>query len=249
MRNLMMVALLLVGLFFAFPVSAEESVSAEELLRRVDSALSVAEDFTATITLTTTARSGAEESRTMTVWQKGANQRMVKITAPARLRGVGLLAQSEGQLYIYLPSFNRVRRVAGQQRGEPFMGSNFTQDDLTRTSYGDRFRPELLEERDTHFRLNLLPLKPEDEPYSRLVIDVRKEDFQVSLIEIYEPGEAEVSRRLEARRFEDQEGQIVAMEIEAQDLRRQSRSVATFSDVQVNSGLSDSLFTQRYLQR
>ena len=219
------------------------------ILAEVDRAQAVAEDFTATLELTTRSRSGAEESRTMRVWQKGRNQRMVKLTAPARLRGVGLLAQDEGQLYIYLPSMGRVRRVAGQQRGEPFLGSNFTQDDLTRTNYGERFRPELIEESEEQWRVKLVPRKPDEEPYAYLILEVRKGDHQVAKIDVFEEGEAEPVRRIEARDFREVQGQWLAFEVEAVDLRRGSRSVAVLSEVEVNGGLEDSIFTQRYLQR
>ena len=224
-----------------------ETPSAQAILEQVDQALTVADDFTATIELVTTSASGSTEERTMDVWQKG-EKRMVKLTAPSRLRGVGLLAKSDDQLYLYLPSFGRVRRVAGQQRGESFMGSNFTQDDIARTNFSSRFNPEYVDQNDTHWNLRLRP-SDEDEPYTHLLIEVRKEDHQVSTILFFEEGSEEAVRRLTASDFKVIESQSLAHTVVVEELRTKSRSVATLSDVEVNAGLSDSIFTRRYLQR
>ncbi len=229
--------------------SADGSPDATEILKGVDRALSIAEDFRATIELVTTTASGRTEERTMTVAQKGQHQRLVQLTGPARLRGVGLLAKDEGQLYIYLPSFGRIRRVAGQQRGEPFLGSNFTQDDLSRTEFSGRFEPELADEDSEHWTVHLTPNEPDDEPYEHLVIKVRKEDHQVPEILFFEDGSQEPTRRLTASDFRREDNQVLAHTVIVEDLQSESRSVAKLSDVEVNTGLSDSLFTRRYLQR
>lgn len=242
-------ALLFALLFVPLMVSAESPDGAADILKKVDRTLTTADDFTATIELKTTSASGAVEERTMTVWQKGEHQRMVKITAPARLRGVGLLATGERQLYVYLPAFGRVRRVAGAQRGEPFMGSNFTQDDFSRTVFSDRFEPTKVKESETHITLRLVPKEPGSEPYSQLMLEVRKEDHQVSEILFFVPDNASPTRRLTASDFRIVETQSLAYEIVAEDLETKSRSVMSMSEVKVNTGLLDSHFSQRQLQR
>jgi outer membrane lipoprotein-sorting protein len=223
--------------------------SAATILEKVDRTLTTAEDFTATIELKTTTASGATEERTMTVWQKGQHQRMVKISAPARLRGVGLLATNERQLYVYLPAFGRVRRVAGAQRGESFLGSNFTQDDFSRTVFSDRFEPAMVSESATHYSLRLTPRDPGSEPYSHLLLEVRKEDHQVSQILFFVPGNASPTRRLVASDFRVIETQSLAHHIEVEDLETKSKSVLSILDARVNTGLEDAHFSQRQLQR
>ncbi|MFU8804550.1 MAG: outer membrane lipoprotein-sorting protein [Bradymonadaceae bacterium] len=243
-----------IGLFFVFLLLpavawAESSPDAASIMEKVDGALTMAEDFTATLELETTSASGATEGRTMTVWQKGKYQRMVKLTAPARLRGVGLLASGEDQLYVYLPAFGRVRRVAGRQRGEPFLGSNFTQDDFSRTVFSDRFRPAFVEENPTHWTLRLTPKEAGSEPYDHLLLEIRKEDHQVTQILFFEEDSKKPTRRLTATDFRLIDTQMLAYTIVAEDLKSQSRSVMTLSDVKVNTGIKDSVFTQRQLQR
>ena len=227
----------------------EDTPEASTILEGADRALAVAEDFTATIELTTTTASGRTEERTMTVSQKGQHQRLVQLTGPARLRGVGLLAKDEGQLYIYLPSFDRVRRVAGQQRGEPFLGSNFTQDDFSRTKFSHRFDPTLVDANDEYWTLQLTPKVADDEPYEKLILKVRTKDHQVPEILFFEDGSEEPTRRLTASDFRVKDSQSLAHQIVVEDLKDDSRSVAKLSEVEVNTGMSDSRFTRRHLQR
>ncbi len=248
--NRWLFGLLFCGLILWASVAvAEEAPTGEELLRAVDAALIQAEDMTATLELVTTAASGATEERTLSVWQRGAHQRMVKLTAPARLRGVGLLAKSEDQLYVYLPAFGRVRRVAGQQRGEPFLGSNFTQDDFSRTVFSGRFVASLTEDGDEAAVLELRARESDEEAYPRMVMEVRKEDLQLVRLEFFRDGEEEPRRRLTFSEYRTVDGQPVAHQVVAEDLRSGSRSVATLSEVEVNTGLAASLFTRRQLQR
>ena len=241
--------LILCGFLLVAPstVWAEED-RGEEILRQVDAALTIAEDMTATIELTTTSGSGAVEERTLSVWQRGAHQRMVKLTAPARLRGVGLLAKSEDQLYVYLPAFGRVRRVAGRQRGEAFLGSHFTQDDFSRTVFSGRFQGSLREERGEIYVVELRP-RSSDEPYERVIMEVSKESFQIQALEFVESGQGEAGRRLTFSEYQVVSGQPVATRIVAEDRQSGGRSEARMSEVQINTGLQESLFTRRQLQR
>ncbi len=221
--------------------------SAAEILQKVDSVASSAADFSAKIELTTKEASGKETSRDILVWQKGDHKRMLKVTSPPRLKGVGLLATDEDQFYLYLPSFGRVRRVAGQRRGQPFLSSNFTQDDMVRIGYAKRFSPKLKSQDKDSWTLTLTPKKPDDEPYSSLTLKVRKADHVVSLVEFYKG--TKLARRLTATDVKVVQKTPLAHKIVAEDLEAKSTSTAVLSDVKTDTGLKDDFFSKRYLKR
>jgi hypothetical protein len=62
-----------------------------------------------------------------------ATARLMRISAPADMRGVGTLTIAHksvaDDLWVYLPSLRRVRRLVASNRRDPWMGSDF--------SYGD----------------------------------------------------------------------------------------------------------------
>lgn len=231
------------------PLIAQEKVDAAEILARVDRVATQAADFTARVELVTVDAKGTETPRSLTVWQKGNERRMLKITKPARLKGVGMLATSPDELYMYLPAFGRARRVAGQKRGQPFLGSNFTQDDMVRTAYEPRFTPTLTGEDDETWTLRLDPKKPKNEPHHHLVVTVRKSDAIIAAIDYHDGDGSKPSRRLEATEIRDVGKTRIAHRITVVNHADQSRSTLVLDDVKVDTGLDDSLFSKRHLTR
>lgn len=76
-----------------------------------------------------------DETRTlsMKVWTLGKDKALVKITSPAKEKGVGNL-RLELNFWQYLPNVNRVIKVPPSMMLQSWMGSDFTNDDLVRGS-------------------------------------------------------------------------------------------------------------------
>lgn len=227
----------------------ESPPGADAILRRVDDELTAVEDLRANCVLTITDASGSTDERKLTVMQKDDDKRLIQLTEPARLRGVGLLAKEEGQNYLYLPAMRRVRRIAGAERDEPFLDSDFTNDDLTRTTFSTRYRPELVDDGGEYWQLRLHPRQPDDDAYSKLRMKVRKKDHQIVEILFFEEGSDEATRRLSTDDFETVQSQVIAHTFVVEDLKSGSQSRLELSDVEVNVGLDDSVFSRRQLQR
>ncbi len=70
-----------------------------------------------------------------------ATARMMRIAAPADMRGVATLTidrnQAADDLWIYLPSLRRVRRLVASNRRDPWMGSDFSYGDILGHEVGD----------------------------------------------------------------------------------------------------------------
>ncbi len=230
-------------------VSTEATPIGPEILAKVDAVATQAVDFTARIELSIVDTAGESVTRTVSVWQKGVDKRMVKILAPPRLRGVGILSQGEGVLHLYLPAFGKVRRIAGQARGKSFFDSDFTQDDMTRTRYGDRFQAVLMEEDETYWTLRLDPVNSDDEPYHHTIVQARKADYMVASVEFFREDDGPAQRRLTATDFRVHGGLLLAHTVVAESLDKKTRSTATLSGVQVDTGLEDAFFTTRHLKR
>ena len=234
----------------AGPVGAQTPPDAgPEILARVDAVATQAKDFSARLDLTTIAADGTRKDRTLQLWQRGRDQRMVRFVAPPRLQGVGLLARDDGVIYLYLPAFGKIRRIAGRGRGKSFFGSDFTQDDVSRIRYGDRFNARMTAEESAHWTLRLEPKAPDDEPYHHLVLQVRQRDHLVAAVDCFEAGSDVPVRRIRTSDFRVEKPQPLAYKAEVENTKTGSRSIATLSDVQFDTGLSERFFTQRHLKR
>src|SRR5690606_9574173 len=105
---------------------------ADDRLALVDAASNRGDDAHIVLAVQTTDRKGESAERTLELWQKGTDKRLARFTEPARLAGVALLVPDGDTVYLYLPSYGRVRRVVGEARGDAFMGIDFTMEDLSR---------------------------------------------------------------------------------------------------------------------
>jgi len=85
-------------------------------------------------------RSGKERTREMRVWSMAdgaARLQTMIFSSPADVRGTGLLSvdHQDGKKgddqWIYVPSLRKSTRIAGGDRSQSFMGSDFTYSDLT----------------------------------------------------------------------------------------------------------------------
>lgn len=89
--------------------------------------------------LTIAARSGSARSRTLEGVSKSidggdALARLVRVAAPADMRGVGTLTidrrSAPDDLWVYLPALRRVRRLVASNRRDAWMGSDFSYGDI-----------------------------------------------------------------------------------------------------------------------
>jgi len=242
------VSLLLGIVLFLLPASSAQAQDAAEILDRVDRAAVRASDVTTTLEITVHDGRGNEASRLLCVWQKGDDRRLVKFLEPARVAGVGLLAVDDDTIHLFLPTYERTRRVSGKARGDAFMGTNFSVDELTRMGFADEYRPALLEGDDQHLRLRLEPHVPGDHGHAFVEMWVRREDDLFDRMDYFD-DDGELFRQLTLQDVRPEGEHPVAHRIEIEDLRSGRRTVATVRDVTFDTGLEDDLFTTRNLMR
>jgi len=198
---------------------------------------------------------GGEASRTMEVWQKGTHRRLVRLTAPARLAGVSLLL-SEDTVHLYLPAYGRARRVIGEQRGDAFLGTDFSVEDLSRITFADAFTAELEGVDGGVVRLLLTPLDPDDHPDAALRVRVREADALPTRIDHLDASGA-VTRRVTLGDFREvpvgapagDTTRAMAHLMEVEDLESRRRSKAQVTSVALDQGLGDEHFTTTALMR
>lgn len=241
----MMLICIAIESFVAPCAYAEDAV---EVLTRVDQAAARSTDVTTTLEITVHDGRGNEASRLLRVWQKGDDRRLVKFLEPARVAGVGLLATDADTIHLYLPTYERTRRVSGKARGDAFMGTNFSVDELTRMRFSDEYRVEELPGDEQHHKLRLDPLVPAEHTHAYIEMWVRREDDLFDRLDYFD-DDGEIFRRLTLDDVRPEGPHPVAHKIEIEDLDSGRRTVAAVRDVAFDTGLEDDLFTTRNLMR
>jgi len=119
-------------------VSQAQAPSADEVARRVD-ARDTGRDSRLEMTMRLFDRQGRVRERALVVQAMRAQGRegdrmLVRFQSPTDIRGTGFLVwehpDADDERFLYLPALGRVRRIAGAETQESFVGSDLTYEDI-----------------------------------------------------------------------------------------------------------------------
>jgi outer membrane lipoprotein-sorting protein len=238
--------ILAAGLAFAGDVPGDVAGDGDILLAQVDAAQASAADGHVVMDVQVVDRRGNTAERTLEIWQKGGDKRLVRYTAPARLAGTGLLVPDGETVYLYMPAYGRARRVVGERRNDAFLGTDFSVEDLARLTWCDDFTATVTGRQDGLVALHLTPRDPSDEDPVNLW--VRSEDHLATRIEVLDSAGV-VIRRLDMSDFRSVGARQLAHRFEVHDLVDGGHTTATVTLAETNMGLDDELFTITNLSR
>ena len=187
-----------------------------------------------------------ERSMTMRAWTKGDEKSLVRVIEPPKDRGNGTLTD-DNNMWSYSPKINRVIKVPSSMMGQSWMGSDFSNNDVTRADdIIDEYDHSLLgsEHVDgaTIYEIESIPHEDAAVVWGREVLRIR--DDHVVLSHSFYDQDGELVKRLESLEIGNMGGRVVA-------LRQRMGKVATpdeWTELQLQSAeydvdLKDSLFT------
>lgn len=123
-------------IFQTFEASPTDDNKAREVYEELDRRLNAITYETATLQMRIVDSRGRAREREMVTWSftKGdISKTLIRFNTPADVRGTGFLTISEGGIEVqrlFLPALNRVQTISSGQRGDRFMGSDFTYEDM-----------------------------------------------------------------------------------------------------------------------
>ena len=125
-----------------------------------------------------------ERTMSMRAWTRGSKKSLVRITAPKKDAGNGTL-MVDNNMWSYAPKVNRVIKVPSSMMGQSWMGSDFSNKDVSRADdIVDQYDHTLLgnEEHDGHtvFVIESIPHEEAAVVWGREVLRVRDDDVLVS---------------------------------------------------------------------
>jgi outer membrane lipoprotein-sorting protein len=220
--------------------------SAEEVLQKADKAANDCKDQRILITMTIEGGAGKKVARLETL-EKGGEKRLIRFLAPGDVKGTQVLMDGQA-MYIYMPQFQKVRRVASHAKQQGFMDSDFTNDDMGAITFGSSFTPEGMETTDKIYKLKLKPKPGADVSVEALELEVDKANLVVTKIDYIVGGKA-VRRQTRANVKTLPGGFNRPMTIVMEDLTKAHKTTMTLDDIKINTGLADNLFTKQQLER
>ena len=245
-------AYFLLALLFSLSLAGAET--GNQILSQVDDLLvgdNAPRDVEAVMTMTIVSANGREKQRQIKVWTKNIpgqeDWRVMKFMSPPDVENIGFLVLDEDQMYLYLPEFRRIRRIASHNQKENFMGSDFTYEDMGTSGFSTDYSAELSEENTGVWVLELTRKPESSKPYAKLKMWVSKESGIPVRTEMYDDsGEWVKEAEQEAQKIGDY---WVPTKITMTDKKNNSYTALEMSDITIDQDLGDDIFTQRFLQR
>ena len=223
-------------------------LTAERILEKVDNVLYAPKDKKMQATFVLIDKDGEKRTRKLEVIERGTEYRLMKFTAPADQKGIAFLSLPDEVMYLYLPAFGRERRIASHVKSTGFAGTDLSYEDLEPKRYSARWNPALTGQDEEFYHLELTP-KPESETdYSKLIVKVRKDNFYPMRVRYFDASGAPC-KEFVRNKVEKIDGYWEATESVMTDLKKEHKTKLILDEIEFDSGVSDQVFSVRYLKR
>lgn len=186
-----------------------------------------------------------ERTMGMKVQLKG-EKRLSEFSSPADMKGTKVLILSPTQMYVYLPAFGKVRRIASHTKDQGFLGLAFSQDDMATTAYSQLYTAAVGSETPAEWHLVLTPKAGQETPYAKIEVTVTKDKRVPSELKYFSAEGKNV--KTETRTGYTCEGDVCTPgELKMTDNGKGNWTKLIAKSRKVNAGISDDLFSQRSL--
>jgi hypothetical protein len=260
------------GALFAAPLSSQKPAETPEWVARQIDERDTGRDGRVEMTMRLYDRQGRVRERSLVTSSLRGTPRpgsgqgdsgdrtLVRFLSPGDIKGTGFLVWehpgAEDERFLYLPALGRVRRIAGDEKQESFVGSDLSYEDIggrdiTEYSWafaqrdatwqgpdGRSYSAWLLESRATDTQTK----------YPRAVSTVLKDNFVVVAGDVFNRRN-EREKQYQVRRLERIDGVWTAMDILMTNELQKTRTELVVKSAKYNVGLSEADFSRRALEQ
>lgn len=205
---------------------------------------------------------GRERIRQITTASKKfgeINKTIIKFTAPADIKGTAMLIydyeNKDDDMWIYMPALRKTRRIVSSEKGKSFMGSEFTNADMSKPNMED-FDYKILST-ETYKGHSCWKIETtcksediEDENgYSKKIAWIEKATYLCHRIEFHDLA-GELYKIQSIEQYKKQlNGKYFAFYMKMENKQNDRKSVMTINKFQIGSKLTESRFTPAMLAK
>ena len=224
---------------------------AHELVKRADMALrGKTQQGKASMTVRTP---DWERTLEMDYWSVNPDKSFILITGPAKEQGTSTL-RIGSNMWNYLPKVERVIKIPPSLMLQPWMGSDFTNDDLVKESslvndYTHKIVGEVTEGGDACYQVLATPKPDAPVVWGKLILAIRKADSLPRKEEFYDE-KGELRKVLTYEDIRKTGGRNYPMRWKMVSVTKPGHeTVLVYSDLKFDLKIPDRIFTQRNMKR
>jgi len=252
----------LITLIFILTASIIYAQDAKSIIEKNKTAME-ATDQEVTLTMQLVSKSGSVRERSLgwsTMKAKtGLSSSYLLFTAPADIKGTAFLSQENAtgndDQWLFLPALKRSRRISSNEKGQSFMGSDFTYDDLGEEDINKSTYRLLKSEPTEAGTLQVIEAvytdqqKIKESDYSKRIISINEKTNMMVKTEFY-GTDGKLRKVLECsefKQFGDQK-RWRPMRYQMKNLEKGTETILLFGDYKINNGIDANRFTIRNLE-
>jgi len=234
------------------------SASASEIMMKVYNRPQPS-DISALLTMTLIDSKGRERVRSIKQLSASfgtMDKKIMQFQDPADVRGTSFMNWSYAEAgkgddqWIYLPALKRVKRISSDGRGDSFMGSDFSYDDLAERHPNEDSHKIIGSEEIQGEECWIIESNPMDKnySYSRVVSWVSKNKQLGFHRDYYDKG-GKLLKTLTIHRVEEIGGYLMITHTEMHNVQKNHRTTMAFTSMEVNKGMKEAVFAERSMMK
>lgn len=246
MKYLFFIAILL----FSFSADSQE-LTAYEIMKKAD--LKQRGEYSQGELKMTIVRPDWQREVQMKSWSAGEDYSLILITAPARDRGTAFLKR-ENEMWNWQPTIDRVIKMPPSMMSQSWMGSDFTNDDLSRASstVNDYVQTllgeEIIEERNCWI-LELIPNEGTAVVWGKVKIWIDKEEYLQLKTEFYDEDDYLINT-MYGKDIQNIGGRILPRIMEVVPAEDEGHmTIVEYLDIEFDTPIKDAFFSIQNMKR
>lgn len=220
--------------------------TANEVLKKMDDVIYAPKDQSINIKMTVFSKNGTSSIREAKTWQKNNDKRLFRFTSPASQAGIGILSLPNDVMYLYMPAYEKERRIASSAKNQGFAGTDFSYDDMESKLYQEKYDAISLKTENNMWVLELKPKANNTTGYAKLIVTIGKDNHYPRKVQYYDKNNTQI-KELNNIKIEKKGNYWVATLFEMKDLKKQTKTQMEFTSVEYDKGLKDDDFSVRKL--
>ncbi|MCK4818695.1 outer membrane lipoprotein-sorting protein [bacterium] len=246
-----------------FPVYADQNLTGREIMEKADEE-NETDDSTYLLTMEIR-RDSSKRVRKMKMWiksdEQGNDRSLIRFRWPPEVKGTGFLtiehSDRDDDQWLYLPALKKVRRIASSKKGGSFMGSDFAYADIGGGDIDDYhyklIGSEVIDGKDCYV-IEETPATEKikkDEGYGKRVTWIRKDIFYRAQVKYYDRhgNYLKIMKMSNFTKIEEADVWIAMHVVMTNEQKKGNETVIAYDEIEVNTGIADDFFTQRYLTK
>ncbi|WP_101960362.1 outer membrane lipoprotein-sorting protein [Vibrio harveyi] len=191
-------------------------------------------------------------SMTMKSWTKGTDLSLVLVTAPAKDKGSASLKRQR-EMWNWVPSIERVIKIAPSMLSQSWMGSDFTNDDLINQSsivvdYQHQLKGEDVFDGEKVWVIDAVAKPDAPVVWSKVTLWISKSTYLQRKVEFYDEFDERVSV-MTTYDVKELGGRKLATRMEMQPLDKpENKTVLITHQAQFDFDIDDSFFSQQQMK-